>query len=94
MEIFVAFGPYRLEIRNYTGCTTVPALAKDAENLRGEAKRLATAVGLPEPTEARVTSTYMGLTLICEIDQRGVGDTKHDAIRQFAKTHGWKISRK
>ncbi len=92
MEIFIAFGTHHLEVRSYVGGGTVSEMLKLGEALFQEGMRLAAAVGLPQPREARVASTYLGVTLICEIEYRTAAQDQ--AIRQFAKNQGWKISRK
>ena len=92
MEVFIAFGSHYLEVRSYVGGGTVSEMLKLGAALCQEGLRLAVALGLPPPHEARVASTYLGVTLICEIEY---GTTAQDqAIRQFAKNQGWKISRK
>ena len=93
MEIFAAFGPYRLEIRSYVGGHLVSQTRGLGEALRHEARKLAVALSMPEPGEARVASTYVGVTLICEIDYRGQ-PLRYDDIVKFAKHQGWKLSRK
>jgi len=93
MEIFVAFGPYNIEVRSYVGGHPVSHTLSLGESLRQAAGKLSTALGLAEPIEARVASTYMGVTLICEIDGRGQNARCDDIVR-FAKHQGWKLSRK
>lgn len=92
MEVFVAFGPYHLEVRSYVGCHLVSQTLALGEALRREAQKLASTFGSAQPREARVASTYVGVTLICEVDDPGT--SKYDAIVRFAKSQGWKISRK
>ena len=92
VEVFVGFGPFHLEVRSYVGCHLASQTLALGEALRREAQKLASTFGFAQPREARVASTSVGVTLICEIDDRGTN--KYDAIVRFARSQGWKISRK
>jgi hypothetical protein len=94
MEIFVAFGPYRIELRHYLGCSSVPELVRSAQELQKEAEVFASTMGLPEPAAPRVTSTFMGVTLIAEVPFRNPTVAAEQAIKQFIMAKQWKLSRK
>jgi len=95
-EIFLAIDTYKLQIRCYTGNQTVEALGDYSTHLLKEATQLAQALALPPPREPYITSTFMGVTVICEIPYVGglLTNAVYDQVVTYQKHRKWKLSRK
>lgn len=95
IEIFVAIDQSKLQLRCYTGNQTIPEVTSVATNLLAEANQLAKAFDWPKPREPYISSTRLGVTVMCEVPypQRQLTDAMYHQIISYQKQHKWKVSR-